>query len=300
MDKAKIIQFIRKNQGAEVALLQVEFGIGYKEAKDVIDELVSNGELVYAEGVRYKCVTKGSHIEQFLFEEEKELDLFPDDDDDDLDEIMFDNPFKRESAANDNQLHLRALTLCIERQAASSSLLQRNLNIGFNKAAEVLEWMENRGYVSKSEGNWRARKVLITIEMLNDLIHAGEFDDKREEPQTASSSCSPHLFEYFIAKIHEADETAPEDDRPPYNTWDEDDLFEYTVVTRIEKLMRSDAQMGQKGALKKAEIYLEAVSDTADHLQKEVYERVVYELRRVSTQRYNQLKKKLFEEDTGN
>ena len=52
--------------------------------------------------------------------------------------------------------------------------------------------------------------------------------------------------------------------------------------------------MGQKGAVKKAETYLEAVRDTHDGKMVEVYERLVYEIKNISSYLYKQLKKQYF------
>ena len=58
INKADIITFIKKNNGAEIAAVQQRFNIAYKDAKVIIDELLSKGDLVYAEGVRYNYVNR--------------------------------------------------------------------------------------------------------------------------------------------------------------------------------------------------------------------------------------------------
>ena len=52
--------------------------------------------------------------------------------------------------------------------------------------------------------------------------------------------------------------------------------------------------MGQKGAVMKAETYLEAVRDTHDRKMVQVYERLVYELKNTSSYLYRQIKKHFF------
>lgn len=56
MNKTQVINYIRQSQGAEIAELQKRFAITYKEAKSVVDELITEGNLSYAGGVRYKYV----------------------------------------------------------------------------------------------------------------------------------------------------------------------------------------------------------------------------------------------------
>ncbi len=41
-----IIVYHRQNNGTEIAVLQKQFGITYKDAKSVIDDLLSHGDLV--------------------------------------------------------------------------------------------------------------------------------------------------------------------------------------------------------------------------------------------------------------
>ena len=53
MDKNAIINDIKANNGAEIAVLQQKFNISYKEAKIVIDELVAKGTLVFESGLKY-------------------------------------------------------------------------------------------------------------------------------------------------------------------------------------------------------------------------------------------------------
>ena len=51
---------------------------------------------------------------------------------------------------------------------------------------------------------------------------------------------------------------------PMHPSWDNEDEFNKCVMDRLEQLIKSDKRMGLKGAVKKAENYLEAVRDTHD------------------------------------
>lgn len=59
-----------------------------------------------------------------------------------------------------------ALRLAIEYEQVSSSMLQRRMKIGFNRAARIVDAMEERGFVGPSEGA-KPRQVLIGWEEFN-------------------------------------------------------------------------------------------------------------------------------------
>ena len=69
------------------------------------------------------------------------------------------------SSLSDNQItpELRqAITAAISYGEISISLLQRRLQIGYNKAARLVEQMEARGWVAPAESGQKRRKVLIS------------------------------------------------------------------------------------------------------------------------------------------
>ncbi|HEU0167233.1 MAG TPA: DNA translocase FtsK, partial [Chloroflexota bacterium] len=74
-----------------------------------------------------------------------------------------------EEDSNDDLLEdARSIVMSTER--ASTSLLQRKLRIGYNRAARLMELLEDEGTVGPAEGNSRTREVLVTheIEVLED------------------------------------------------------------------------------------------------------------------------------------
>ncbi len=77
-------------------------------------------------------------IEQSLFSSEEE------DSDDDFDDALF----------------VEALKIVEETKKASASYLQRRLSIGYNRAARIIELMEDRGYVGPQQGS-KPREVFI-------------------------------------------------------------------------------------------------------------------------------------------
>jgi len=58
----------------------------------------------------------------------------------------------------DDNLFQKALEFVLSTNYASASMLQRRLRIGYNRAARLIDIMEERGYVGPSEGN-RPREV---------------------------------------------------------------------------------------------------------------------------------------------
>jgi len=58
--------------------------------------------------------------------------------------------------------------MIVEKQSASVSMLQRRFSIGYNRAARMVDEMENKGIVGASEGS-KPRKVLITPEQLETI-----------------------------------------------------------------------------------------------------------------------------------
>ena len=65
-------------------------------------------------------------------------------------------------------IFIEALRVVVLNNSASISLIQRKCQLGYNRAGQIMEWMEDMGYISPFEGA-KARTVLITKE---------EFEDK--------------------------------------------------------------------------------------------------------------------------
>ncbi len=65
-----------------------------------------------------------------------------------------------------------AVKLAIEEGKISTSLMQRRLGVGYGRAAKIIDEMEEKGYVSKPDGN-KPRRVLITMQEYMDLTAEG-------------------------------------------------------------------------------------------------------------------------------
>ena len=64
------------------------------------------------------------------------------------------------STGEADPLYDQAVSIVLENKRASISLVQRHLRIGYNRAARLLEDMENAGLVSKMSGSGN-REILV-------------------------------------------------------------------------------------------------------------------------------------------
>lgn len=69
----------------------------------------------------------------------------------------------------DNELYKRAVECVIKENKASTSYIQRRLDIGYNLAATIIEQMEREGIVSAADHTGR-RVVQMKINYKNILI----------------------------------------------------------------------------------------------------------------------------------
>ncbi len=70
--------------------------------------------------------------------------------------------------SSDEEYFKLAVKTVVEHRTASASMLQRRLKIGYNRAANLIEEMEEKGIVGPAEGSKR-RKVLWSMEDMNSI-----------------------------------------------------------------------------------------------------------------------------------
>ncbi len=87
----------------------------------------------------------------------------------------FDSDSDGEVEGGDSKFN-EAVKLAIEEGKISTSLMQRRLGVGYGRAAKIIDAMEERGYVSKPDGN-KPRRVLISMEEYMRRKMDNELDD---------------------------------------------------------------------------------------------------------------------------
>ena len=60
---------------------------------------------------------------------------------------------QEEKAENEDELFPEALKFVVDQQKASTSLIQRRFRIGYNRAARIIDDMEQRGYIGPANGS---------------------------------------------------------------------------------------------------------------------------------------------------
>ena len=88
------------------------------------------------------------------------------DDDDDFNDI---NPLVvKYMQPEDDNIMRKALEVVLLEKKASTSYLQRRLKIGYNRAAELIDTMEERGIVGPPSGSGAKRDILVFDDIINE------------------------------------------------------------------------------------------------------------------------------------
>ena len=153
---------------ASMSALQRKLSVGYNKAGKIMEWLEEQGYVSAFNGeiCRKVLIT----IEEF---EEKFGELFKEE----ANEKPKTAPKKETPSCEkseptpQDELWLKALKICVISNSASISLLQRKLGVGYFRAGQMIEWLEENGFVSPFDGA-KPRKVLITKE---------EFEEKFEK-----------------------------------------------------------------------------------------------------------------------
>ena len=72
----------------------------------------------------------------------------------------------------ESKLFIDALQMCVKEQKASISRIQRKFGVGYGTAANLVELMEEKGYVSPNKGGNTQRDVLISMEQFMQIYGA--------------------------------------------------------------------------------------------------------------------------------
>lgn len=131
------------------------------------EKLLGKGDMLFAEnGVGKSIRLQGAFVSdeeiervtnharmiappEYLFEQEQLLEQMTVDEEEDV-------------------LTQQAIQFVLEQNSASTSLLQRHFKIGYNRAARLIDTLENRGIISQQNGS-KPREVLVSIAQLEDI-----------------------------------------------------------------------------------------------------------------------------------
>jgi S-DNA-T family DNA segregation ATPase FtsK/SpoIIIE len=113
-----------------------------EEVQEMVEFLKRNGPPQYAQSVQQQ-------IDRAAKEEEDGEDGGGDDDD----------------LGDDEELYQQALDVLKSTKRASTSMLQRRLRIGYNRAARIMEIMEEKGIVGPENGS-SPREILVDLDAL--------------------------------------------------------------------------------------------------------------------------------------
>src|SRR5699024_3885943 len=72
---------------------------------------------------------------------------------------------------DNDELFEEVLLFVLEQNQASTSLLQRQFRIGYNRAARLIDALHHQGVISAQNGS-KPREVLISYEQAEDLFFA--------------------------------------------------------------------------------------------------------------------------------
>lgn len=105
-----------------------------------------------------------------------------------LDRISKDPKAKEESQkaeeGDHDSLFEDALTMVIDMQKASASMIQRRFRVGYNRAARMIDQLHEAGFIGPDEGS-KPRTVLLTKEAFDRLKYEAKELDQDQEAQSA-------------------------------------------------------------------------------------------------------------------
>ncbi len=155
------------------------------------EKLLGNGDMLYI-GPNYPQATR---IQAPFISEKETLRLikaikkqqdklsFAQDDslqkslEDKLEEVIQAGSVGEGESSGDDELYLRAKEIVIQSKRASVSFLQRRLSIGYNRAARIVDMLEENGVVGpEGSGPKGGREVLLASEQMAETVSGPEGD----------------------------------------------------------------------------------------------------------------------------
>ncbi len=97
-----------------------------------------------------------------------------------------------------------AVEVCIQYDKASASLLQRRLSIGYARAARIIDQLESRGVLARSNGNSKPREVLIKSIKEFKIKNSKIINSKKDNaPTTTVADYTPKMATFLDKSVKE-------------------------------------------------------------------------------------------------
>lgn len=167
-----ITGLIKANIPSRIAFA-VSSGVDSRTILDAVgaEKLLGRGDMLFQPIGKSKPVRlQGAYISES--EVENVVNFVSDQQEANYDEDMIPTDVDEGNSSSDDKPNDEywddAVDMIVQQQSASVSMLQRRFQIGYNRAARMVDEMENKGIVGPSEGS-KPRKVLITADQLETI-----------------------------------------------------------------------------------------------------------------------------------
>ncbi len=147
---------------------RIAFQVAQKtDSRTIIDQngaekLLGKGDMLFqSPNGSYPVRIQGAYVsEDEIMSVVEHLSCFGEPDYIDIEESLFNAESTLDEDVDGDELFVEALKIVEETRKASASYLQRRLSIGYNRAARIIEMMEDRGYIGPQQGS-KPREILI-------------------------------------------------------------------------------------------------------------------------------------------
>ena len=181
--------------------------------------------------------------------------------------------------STNGKLLTSALKLCASEGYISSWLLCKNLNIDENKADFICLWLYMNDFTKSVENESDKYIMALSESLFFACCHEVE-ERKRSLTQLST----------VIKRVQEKRQREEERERAELYRYMNDYQFRKVVRAKLIALVRTDLKMTRSKAITKAEGYLCAARDMGNDKAVAVYEKVLFELKNMSSYLFNRLK----------
>ena len=126
------------------------------------------------------------------------------------------------------------------------------------KFAEYEKFLEQHFTDDDSDDEDEEDEVYDNI--INRIFHSDADESEDASSESVEHKQAMQNLASVLSKIADKKKAPISADKmPQHPSWDNEEEFAQVVMERMERLIKSDKRMGQQGAVKKAETYLDAV-----------------------------------------